>query len=82
MFSAIVAVINSIPVLDAWFKLLARAYFQAKLEAHDRDFIEAMGELVMKHDQRKLEEAIGSPNAGKPAVHREGVKTRPRKDRQ
>ena len=46
-----------------------------------KDAERAVDESSKTHDQRPIEKAIGSSNAGKPAVLRDGVQERPRKDR-
>jgi len=77
ILSGIVALLKAVPILDSWFKSLLDLYFQMKLEEHDKAFIEAIRKLIVEHDQRDLERAIGSPNAGKPDKDTRDIRTRP-----
>lgn len=77
ILSGIVALLKAVPILDSWFKELLNLYFQMKLEQHDKDFIEAIRKIVFEKDQRDLERAIGSPNAGKPDKDTRDIRTRP-----
>jgi hypothetical protein len=70
--------VKAVPIFDSWVKALALAYSEYALAKKDREFSQAMITLVTKHDQRELEEAIGSPNAGKPTTNPDGVESRPR----
>jgi hypothetical protein len=49
--------------------------------ARERKIKEAHEKAIKEKDQRELEKAIGSDNAGKPSVHRDGVQVYPAKDR-
>lgn len=77
VISAILALLKALPILDSWFKQLAVAYMQMKIASHDKDFVEANRALIQDHDQRALEAAAGSSNAGAPALDQTGVHTRP-----
>lgn len=79
IISGIVALFRAVPVLDSWFKSLMQAYFEMKLEEHDKNFVEAIRKIVLENDQRNLEHAIGSPNAGKPDQDNRDIRTRPNK---
>lgn len=74
--SIILGLLKAIPVLDSWMKALYAAYVKMKIEAHDKDFIEAHIALL-KGSQIPLEEAIGSPTAGKPNPKQDELVTRP-----
>lgn len=71
--TAAYGVIKAIPIVDSWFKNLFEFYLQEQIKAHDAEFVKAMDSLINKHDQTDLETAIGSTNAGKPAVNQDGV---------
>ena len=75
---AILALIKAIPWFQKKFDELMMAYAEMQIKAHDKAFVEAMAALINDHDQTKLEEAIGSDNAGKPALRRDGIRERPR----
>jgi hypothetical protein len=77
VISLLLAIAKAIPIFDGWLKQLALAYTQWKLAHDDRVLREALQIMFADHDQRKLEEAIGSENAGKPAQDQSGVQTRP-----
>lgn len=73
----IIGLLKAIPVLDQWFKSLSLAYYEWKVASHDSAFIDAHRALIEKNDQRKLEEASGMPNAGKPIEDQTDVFHRP-----
>lgn len=75
---AILALIKAIPWFQQKFDELMMAYAEMQIKAHDKAFTEAMVALINDHDQTKLEEAIGSDNAGKPAKRRDGIRERKR----
>lgn len=58
--------------------LVEKAQDEAVLKREQKNQ-KAVDRGVESHDQRPIEEAIGSGNAGKPAVIRDGVQERPRK---
>lgn len=75
---SIIAFFQSIPALRDFFNTLMLLWMNARLKAHDTDFEQATRDLLTIHDQRKLEAAVGSDNAGKSAIHPDGVQTRAR----
>ena len=67
MFATIIAIIKAIPTIKSWVDQLMVLYFKsqvASLRAADR---EAIRKAIDEHDQRDLENQIGSNNAGKPS---------------
>jgi hypothetical protein len=80
IISAILALIKSIPWFQDKFDQLMMAYAEQQIRNHEKKFIEAMAVLMATGDQTKLEEAIGSDNAGKPALRRDGIRERARNE--
>lgn len=74
---AVLALIKAIPWFQEKFDELMVVYVKWRVESHDKEFTSAMLSLINNHDQTKLEEAIGSDNAGKPALRRDGIRERP-----
>ena len=64
VFSAIVAVIKAIPVLDDWFQRFLVWYAEKQLEHMKSENREAIVRAIKLHDQRPIEDAIGSPISG------------------
>jgi len=78
MLEIVRAVAKLIFLIDSFFKALVR--WQNGRAAEKAK--EAIDESVKSGDQKKIEEAIGSENAGKPTKHRiPDLKTRPVRDR-
>lgn len=77
MFQTIIAIIKIIPIIDSWVKLLIAAYVKHEIEQQNEEFKLAIQKLFEEGDQRDLEKAIGSDNAGKPTKNRDGVEERP-----
>jgi len=76
--SAVLALIKALPWFQKKFDELMAAYLELKIKEHDAEFAKALKELMEKNNQIPLEEAIGSDNAGKPAIRREGIHERHR----
>lgn len=77
VISAILALLQAIPTLNAWFQQLALAWAAKQLADHDADFARAHIALIQQHDQTLLEQAIGSTNAGKPGADQGDIVDRP-----
>lgn len=75
--SAILALLQAIPILDKWFVQLSLAYAAKMLANHDADFANANIALIKSYDQSLLEAAIGSANAGQSGTDQNGVHDRP-----
>lgn len=80
VFSVIYGVLKALPILDSWFKALVHFYVDLQIAAHDKDFAEALVALIKNKDQSILEKAMGSSNAGKPAVDQTDVDSIPAGD--
>lgn len=80
MLSAIFSWLATIPQLFKLWDQIVFAYMEWRIAENDAQFDSAFKELVAKHDQRAVEIAAGSDNAGKPAIIRDGVEERPRGD--
>jgi len=78
--SAVLALVKAIPWFQEKFDELMMAYVEWKVAAHEKRFVDSLAALIGVRDQTKLEEAIGSDNAGKPAIRRDGVQERPRNE--
>lgn len=65
MISAILNICAAIPTIDKWVQQLAVAYFAARISAMKSENIDAYRKVIQDHDQRAMENAIGSPTAGK-----------------
>lgn len=77
--AGIIALLKAIPTLDSWMKQLVSAYTQWKLDAHDREFTNALQKLIAEGDQRDLEEAAGMDPGPNPDSSE--IITRPRRPR-
>lgn len=80
MFKIIAAILAVRDIIKGILLLLAEAKEAARVERETRN-VKAVEDAIQNKDQRGLEEAIGSTNAGKPARIRDGVRERARKDR-
>jgi hypothetical protein len=67
IISAILAALRALPILDKWFEGLVVAWTNSRIESMREENILAIREVIEKHDQRKLESALGSPTSGKPS---------------
>ena len=79
MIELLLSIFKTFPIVDSWIEKLLKAYVAWKIESHDNDFIASMKELKESFSQIKLEQSIGSENAGLPSIQRDGVVQRPRK---
>lgn len=79
MWLSIFAVIKLIPILDYWVRFIITEYIKHEKAQQHKEFLEGIRKLFEENDQRDLEKAIGSDNAGKPALNQDGVETRPRR---
>jgi hypothetical protein len=75
---AVLAIIKAIPWFQARLDDLMAYYVKQKILAHDKEFTLAMIALIEERNQIPLETVIGSDNAGKPALRRDGIRDRPR----
>lgn len=65
--TTILALIKAIPIIDQWVQQLIAAYVGARIASMQKDNLDAIRKAIQDHDQRDLENAIGSPTAGKPS---------------
>lgn len=66
VLSLLLAVFKAVPVLkEAWDRLILM-YLERQREHLKEEIRLGIYEAVAQKDQRRLEEAIGNPNAGKP----------------
>lgn len=64
IIAAILAIAKAIPVIDTWIEQLSAAYVASRLATMKKENSDAIRKALVDHDQRDLEKAIGSPNAG------------------
>jgi hypothetical protein len=76
----ILQVIIALPRIIEGIQKIQKTIDDIKREKQIEKDRAAGDEMLETGDQRSLEEAIGSPNAGKPAIHRDGVQERPSRD--
>lgn len=74
----ITAIAKIFPIVNTWIAMYAEHLRVTAHEEHQKAWAEARKRLGLG-DTVGVEEAMGSDNAGKPAVRREGVETRDRK---
>lgn len=67
VFSAIIAVINLIPVVKSLIDSFIAYYVQTQIAKMREENAAAIRKAVLEHDQRPIEEALGNPDAGKPS---------------
>jgi hypothetical protein len=67
IFSAIIAVIKAIPVVDAWFQALITFYVNTQIDRMAAENRAAIKKAIDEKDTRDLEKVIGSPDAGEPS---------------
>lgn len=80
IFSLILGIVKAIPIFQKWLEQFFAFYLDNQIKAHEKEFVEAMAALIREGSQVKLEDAIGSDNAGKPAIRNDGVLERPRNE--
>jgi hypothetical protein len=64
IISGLVGLIKAIPIIDRWFQSLLTFYVNSQIDKMERANFEAVKKAIYDRDQRDLEKAIGSPNAG------------------
>jgi hypothetical protein len=64
---AVLKALAAIPAMKEAFDQFVSWYVRQKIEAMRKEDREAIKEAVLEHDQRRLEHAIGNPNAGEPS---------------
>jgi UPF0716 family protein affecting phage T7 exclusion len=77
IFSTIAGLLQLVPALKKFVEEFFKFYAEIKIKEHENDFAKAL-KGILEGNQIPLEEAIGSDNAGKPALRRDGVRERPR----
>lgn len=78
VFSAIIAVINLIPVIKGLFESFVSYYVAQQIADMKKENAEAIRKALQEHDQRYIEEMLGNPRAGEPSglpgvVIRDGI---------
>lgn len=67
VFSAIIAVINLIPVVKGLFESFVAYYVAQQIAGMKKENAEAIRKALRDHDQRPIEEMLGNPQAGQPS---------------
>lgn len=62
--SIILGILKVIPILDAWFQALSKAYIEDRIAGMKKENRDAIRKAINEHDQRDLEKAVGNPNPG------------------
>lgn len=82
MWGKIITIFQVIRELISLGKVAWKTIQDMRRAAAKKELKEKLDETIKTGDQRTLEEAIGSSNAGKPTKHRiDGLRERPQKDR-
>lgn len=66
-FALVSAIIKAVPAVKAIVDRFIVWYVEREIKAMKREHAEAITVAILKHDQRPLEEIIGSSLAGKPS---------------
>jgi hypothetical protein len=67
IFSAIVGIINLIPVVKGWIDSFIAYYVGKQIESMKAENMAAIRKAVHEQDQRDAERALGNPQAGEPS---------------
>lgn len=67
IIAGILALAKAVPIIDSWIQQLSTAYLQQQISTMKQANIDAIRLALVAHDQRGLENAIGSPTAGLPS---------------
>lgn len=67
ILAGIIGLIKAIPIVDRWFQQLLVAYTNARIDSMSKENREALRKAFKEHDQRELEKAMGSVQAGQPS---------------
>jgi len=76
IFSLILQVILALPKLIDLIRVIQREAESQKTDRKIEDDEKAVDNAIKTGDQREVENRLGSPTAGKPAVDRDGVQER------
>jgi hypothetical protein len=66
-FAGLTAFIKAVPVIKELVDRFITFYIEREIASMKKENAEAVTIAVLKHDQRPIEHALGSPNAGKPS---------------
>lgn len=65
IISAVIGICKALPIVDGWVKQLTQSYFNERYASWEKEDQDAIRKLVTDHDQRPLEQVLGSSTGGK-----------------